>query len=47
MGLAGQNQTNLTNSAAMETDPAYSPDGKNIAFKTDRSGNEDIYTMTF
>ena len=47
MGLAGSNQANLTNSAAMESDPSYSPDGKHIAFTTNRSGNEDIYTMTF
>jgi Tol biopolymer transport system component len=28
------------------TDPAWSPDGKRIAFASDRAGNYDIYTMS-
>jgi TolB protein len=45
MTYLGVTQTNLTKSAAMETDPTYSLDGTKIAFTTDRSGNEDIYKM--
>ena len=45
MTYLGVTQTNLTKSAAMETDPTYSLDGTKIAFTTDRDGNEDIYKM--
>jgi tricorn protease len=33
------------NSASKETNPAWSPDGKTIAFMSDRSGEMRIYTM--
>ena len=36
---------NLTNHPAQDICPAASPDGKRIAFLSDRSGNMDIYTM--
>jgi len=47
MTYLGVTQTNLTKSAATETDPSYSPDGTKIAFTTDRDGNsnEEIYVM--
>jgi serine/threonine protein kinase len=36
---------NLTNNAAKDYGPAWSPDGQYIAFTSDREGNLDIYTM--
>ncbi len=44
MSYLGVTQTNFTKSVAEETAPSYFPDGKQIAFTTDRSGNEDIYS---
>jgi hypothetical protein len=45
MNEDGSNQTNLTNNAAGDTQAAVSPDGKQIAFRTDRDGNGEIYVM--
>ena len=45
MDAAGTNQTNLTNSAAQDYEPAWSPDGSKIAFRSDRDGNGEIYVM--
>jgi TolB protein len=42
---ATDDATNLTNSPEDEFDPAFSPDGKKIAFQSDRDGNEDIFIM--
>ena len=36
----------LTTGASSETQPIWSPDGKTIAFATDRNGNYDIYTVS-
>jgi Tol biopolymer transport system component len=38
-------EVNLTN-GSRGTDPAWSPDGKRIAFASDREGSFDIYTMS-
>jgi len=35
----------ITTNAAYDTDPVWSPDGKQIAFTTDRNGNFDIYLV--
>ena len=35
----------ITTSAAYDADPIWSPDGKQIAFATDRNGNFDIYLV--
>lgn len=35
----------LTTSSSHETQPIWSPDGKTIAFASDRNGNYDIYTV--
>ena len=35
----------ITTNAAYDTDPIWSPDGKQIAFATDRNGNFDIYLV--
>ncbi len=38
-------RTNLTNSLAEDTDPAWSFDGSRIAFTSSRDGNAEIYVM--
>ena len=35
----------ITTNAAYDTDPIWSPDGKQIAFATDRNGNFDVYLV--
>ena len=45
MNANGTGQTRLTNNAAFDLDPAWSPDGTRIAFRSTRSGNSDIYVM--
>ncbi|MDP8982186.1 MAG: S41 family peptidase [Acidobacteriota bacterium] len=41
----GQNVQRLTANAARDVYPRFSPDGKWIAFSSDRNGNLDIYVM--
>ena len=36
----------LTTNASYETSPIWSPDGKTIAFASDRNGNYDVFTMS-
>ena len=43
MDPGGTLQANLTNNAANEQDPAWSPTGYQILFSTDRDGNFEIY----
>ncbi|HSO55293.1 MAG TPA: hypothetical protein VL330_21730, partial [Actinomycetes bacterium] len=38
-------QTRLTFDEAFDFGPAWAPEGHNIAFGTDRDGNDEIYTM--
>ena len=45
MNADGTNQTNLTNNAVWDGEPAWSPDGSKIAFGSDRDGNHEIYVM--
>ena len=45
MNADGTGQTNLTSNPAMDSSPAWSPDGSKIAFASDRGGNADIYVM--
>ena len=45
MDTDGSGQTNLTNSPAWDTAPAWSPDGDQIAFQSNRDGNREIYLM--
>ena len=41
----GMNPRRLTNDAARDRGPAWSPDGKRIAFYSDRSGSYEIWTI--
>jgi Tol biopolymer transport system component len=41
----GDNQTNLTNNPAIDSQPAWSPDGTKIAFARSIDNNADIYVM--
>ena len=42
---AGGRATRLTNGRGIETSPAFSPDGKTIAFTGDYDGNTDVFTI--
>lgn len=44
--LNGQNMLRLTSTAAVESDPHFSPDGKWIAFTSNRSGNMAVYIVS-
>ena len=45
MNADGSDQTDLTNNPAKDDHPVWSPDGKQIAFNSDRDGNQDVYVM--
>ena len=45
MNADGSGQRNLTRSPAHEGIAAWSPDGRKIAFISDRDGNGEIYVM--
>ena len=45
MNADGTGQTNLTQNAASDTEPAWSPDGQRLAFTSDRDGNDEVYVM--
>ena len=48
MDADGSNEINLTNSPpSYDSDPAWFPGSNRIAFRSDRSGNDDIYVMAF
>ncbi|MFA6449497.1 MAG: DUF5050 domain-containing protein [bacterium] len=45
MNSDGTNPVNLTNNPASDFEPALSPDGTKIAFRSIQGGNDDIYVM--
>jgi dipeptidyl aminopeptidase/acylaminoacyl peptidase len=45
MNADGSGQTRLTNNAASDTKPSWSPDGHRILFQSDRDGNSEVYVM--
>lgn len=45
VGVAGGSGVNVTNHPAADDQPAWSPDGKFIAFVSNRDGNPEIYTV--
>ena len=45
MDADGTNPINLTNHLATDGSPDWSPDGRRIAFSSNRDGNSDVYVM--
>lgn len=43
--MAGGKATQLTDGMAFDTHPKFSPDGKSVAFTSDRDGNENIWII--
>ncbi len=45
VNATGGKAQQITTNAAYDADPVWSPDGKQIAFSTDRNGNFDVYLV--
>jgi Tol biopolymer transport system component len=43
--FSGGTATRITDGLALDTNPRFSPDGKSIVFTSDRSGNDNVWTM--
>ncbi len=46
-GVDGSDVRRITIHEAYESHPRWSPDGKNIAFSSNRYGNDDVYAVSF
>jgi len=46
MNADGSGQRRLTRNRAEDSNPAWSPNGKKIAFQSDRDGVPEIYVMS-
>ena len=46
MNADGSGQVHLTAHPGQDHQPSWSPDGQPIAFRSDRDGNDEVYTMT-
>jgi TolB protein len=44
--LRSRNLTRLTNNPAIDTEPAWAPDGRSLVFTSDRSGRPQIYRVS-
>ncbi len=45
MSADGSNPRNVTNHPERDTDPAWHPDGRRLAFVSDRNGQCEIYMI--
>jgi TolB protein len=45
MDLRSRRTTRLTDDAAIDTSPSYSPDGTQVVFESDRGGTQQLYVM--
>ena len=45
MDLRSKQVRNLTQGSGISTGPSFSPDGREIAFESDRDGNQQLYVM--
>ena len=45
-GIDGSTPTRLTTSPGFDGEPAFSPDGSQSAFQSERDGDEEIYLMS-
>ena len=43
--ISGGTAKRITDGMALDTNPRYSPDGKSLVFTSDRSGNDNVWTM--
>ena len=45
MDADGSNPVNITTNAAMDLNPAWSPDGERIAFSSNRTGDTEVFAV--